>query len=155
MDWSYFGNIATVIGVTAALITFLKGVIEYSRQNAQKRAEHFVEMRRRLKENETFRKIVQFLETDSLALEKEIKEIDKIDFLGFFEEIALMVNSRLIRKEVAHYMFGYYAITCWDNEHFWSNIDRKTLYWSLFRDFVEQMKDVEKSFQYDRRKFRL
>jgi hypothetical protein len=40
-------------------------------------------------------------------------------FLGFFEEVALMMNSGLIRKEVAHYMFGYYAIHCWDSKNFW------------------------------------
>jgi hypothetical protein len=79
---------------------------------------------------------------------------EKRDLLGFFEEIALMMNSGLIRNEVAHYMFGYYAIKCWESKYFWSTVYRESIYWSLFRDFVEQMKQIEQSFQYNKRKFR-
>ena len=146
-------DIATAIGVAIALFTFLKGVIEYVRQGAQKRAEQFALMRSRLKENDTFKELCALLETDDPKL-AEIPFKEKRDLLGFFEEVALMTNSSLIRNEVAHYMFGYYAIKCWESKYFWSTINRESIYWSLFRDFVEQMKQVKQSFQYNRRKFR-
>jgi len=79
---------------------------------------------------------------------------NKLYYVGFFEEVALMVNSGLIKIEVAHYMFGYYAIRCWDNDYFWSDVNRETPYWALFRDFVAKMKKIESSFVYDERKFK-
>lgn len=147
-------DIAIVAGVIITLFTFIKGTLDYSRQGAQKRAEMFVVMRRKFTENNTFIELCALIETDELQL-VEIPFKDKRNFLGFFEEIALMTNSNLIRKEVAHYMFGYYAIRCWESKHFWNNINRSSEYWSLFKDFVEQMTKIEQKFQYKRRKFRL
>ena len=63
------------------------------------------------------------------------------------------MNSGLIKKEVAYYMFGYFAMTCWDNEAFWSDpgIDRGSVYWSVLRNFVNQMKEIDSTYQYDRK----
>jgi hypothetical protein len=69
----------------------------------------------------------------------------ELDFLGFYEDVALMVNSGLLKKPVAHYMFAYYAIRCWENNNFWGNLNRESPYWALFRDFVKQMEKVENS----------
>jgi hypothetical protein len=50
MDISFIKDIATIAGVGALIIGFM----EYHRQGAQKRAEHFLTMRKRLKANESF-----------------------------------------------------------------------------------------------------
>ena len=55
MSLSDYKDVATIAGVVIALVTLAKGVYEYVRQGAQKRAEQFIEMRKRLKENDTFR----------------------------------------------------------------------------------------------------
>jgi hypothetical protein len=65
------------------------------------------------------------------------------------------MNSGLLRKEVAHYFFGWYAIKCWESKYFWENLVKEDPYWNLFRDFVLQMKEVESSFHYRRADFRL
>jgi hypothetical protein len=142
-------DIAIIIAGVIALTTFLNGVMEYARQGAQHRAQQFVQMRRRFMENDTFRELCTMLMTNDPRL-RDIPIQDKRNFGGFLEELALMVNSRLIRKEVAHYMFGYYAILCWESENFWHGIDRESIYWSLFRDFVGEMKRLDGSFVYDR-----
>ena len=146
-------DIATIVASLVALVTLFFGVKEYSRQGATKRAEHFLAMRRRLKENENFKRIARLLETNAIGLRK-IPFEDKRDYLGLFEEVALSMNSGLIHKQVAHYMFGYYAIQCWKSENFWDNINRESIYWRVFRDFVEQMKEVERSFTYHRQNFK-
>lgn len=74
---------------------------------------------------------------------KEIPFSDKRDFLGLFEEVAIMMNSGLIKKEIAHYMFGYYAIRCWEGKNFWHSVNKTSLYWQVFIDFVTEMKDIE------------
>jgi hypothetical protein len=135
-------DLATIVGVIIALFAFIKGVLEYAKQGAQKRAEQFLEMRNRFKKNESFRDICALLEHDDPKLQ-DIEFKEKRDFLGFFEELALVVNSGLIRREIAHYMFGYYAIKCWRSENFWINakskINRDSIYWALFKDFVDKM----------------
>jgi alpha-D-ribose 1-methylphosphonate 5-triphosphate diphosphatase PhnM len=146
-------GIATIAASLIALVTLVIGVLEYSRQGAAKRAEHFLEMRRRLKENERFRIIAELLDTNDAEL-SNISFKDKRDYLGLFEEVALSMNSRLIRRQVAHYMFGYYAIRCWESQSFWGDVNRNSIYWRVFRDFVEQMQEVERGFNYHRRDFR-
>jgi hypothetical protein len=146
-------SLATVIGVAIALATLIKGVLEYSAQGAQKRAEHFREIRKRLKENDVFKEISFLLETDDPKLQ-HIPFPDKRDFLGLFEEVAIAMNSRLIHKEVALYMFGYYAVRCWRSQYFWSEVNRRSPYWALFGAFATEMEHTEeKSFRLDRLRF--
>jgi hypothetical protein len=153
MTLSDYKDIAAIGGVVIALLALIKGVYEYVKQGSQKRAEQFLDMRKRLKENDTFRELAALIEMNDPELLK-VPFKDKLYYVGFFEEIALMLNSGLIRVQVAHYMFGYYAIRCWDNEYFWSDMNRNTQYWTAFKDFVDRMKAIEASFKYDRRKFR-
>lgn len=149
-DWK---DLATVVGAIIALITLVKGTYEYIKQGALKRAEQFVAMRKRFKENDSFRELASLIEDDSSGLLQESFK-NKRDYLGFFEEIALMVNSGLIKIEVAHYMFGYYAIRCWESKYFWHDVNRDSPYWALFKNFVDKMRKMEEAFVYDEDKFR-
>jgi hypothetical protein len=72
-------NLATVIGSAIALATLIKDVFEYSKQVAQKRADSFLVMRKKLKENDIFKRIWALVETDNTELEK-IYFADKRDF---------------------------------------------------------------------------
>jgi hypothetical protein len=67
----------------------------------------------------------------------------KRDFLGFFEDIALMNNSGLINDQVIHYMFGYYAIRCYQSQNFWTEVNKDSPYWKLFSKFAEKMENIE------------
>ena len=153
MDWNLATDIAAIIGAALALVTLVMGLAEYRRQGAQGRVERFIEIRKRLKEDEVFKKIADLVERDSPEL-KVVSFRDKRDYLGLLEEVALHLNSGLIRKEVAYYMFGYYAIRCWKSRYFWSGVNRDSPYWALFKDFVSEMENVERSFTFERRKFR-
>ena len=153
MKLAEYKDAATAVGVLVALLTLVKGVYEYAKQGAQKRAEQFVEMRRRFKENDPFKEIASLIEQNDPKL-SSVAFKDKLYYVGFFEEVALMVNSDLIKPEVAHYMFGYYAIRCWENDMFWRDVNRNTPYWSLFTAFVTKMKAIEDSFVYNERKLR-
>lgn len=145
-DW------AAIVGVIIALLTLMKGVYEYTRQNAQKRAEYFLDMRKRLNE-ESIREICALLEKDDDRL-RDLEFKDKRYFLGLFEEIALMMNSGLVRREVVHYMFGYYAIKSWESDKFWRGLRREDPYWALFSKFADEMKGIERTFKFRLRKFR-
>lgn len=146
-------DFAIVLGAIIALFTFINGILEYSRQGRQKRADQFVLLRRRLKENETFKHLTDLALRKDPAL-AECPPADKRDLLGLFEEVALMMNSKLIRKEVAHYMFGSYVIACYESDDFWVNLERDDMYWRLFNDFALQMKEVEQHFRFSRKMMR-
>lgn len=138
----FIKDIALILGGFVAVITFFTGVWQYVRQGHQARATHFIEMRRRFLDTSLFREILNLLATDDPKL-KDVPIQDRRNFVGFLEEVALMVNSRLIRKEVAHYMFGYYAILVGKSENLWDGLDRGSTYWSLFRQFEASMKLME------------
>ena len=75
--------------------------------------------------------------------------------MGFFEDIAFLMNSGLIRKEVASYMFAGDAIKAWNDDLFWSNDSREHPYWSLLKDFVSEMKDYETRLPYKKGELKL
>lgn len=132
----------------AVLITLIKGVLEYMQANTLKRSESLTEMRIRFNSNEKFREICYLADCNDPRL-TQIDIKDRRDILGFYEEVALKTNSGLIRKQVAHYMFGYYAIKCWKCEYFWDSIEKYSIYWCLYRDFVYQMIDEEQKLAED------
>ena len=150
MDWK---DMATIVGALVALATLTKGVIEYVRQGAQKRAELFMQMQKRFVESPTLDSITALLERRDPKL-SELSFAEKSTFLRFFEEIAIMVQSGLLKKDVAHYMFGYYAVICWKSEHFWQGVNRDGAYWSLFRRFASDMTEMEKASPFHHERFR-
>jgi hypothetical protein len=138
-DWK---DVAAIAGSIIATCTLLKGVIEYAYQGKQKRAEHFFDLRKKLKENEVFKKICLAIDSDSILLQS-IPFEDKRDFLGLFEEVAIMRNSKLIKSDIAFYMFGYYAVRCWESSNFWETVNRESAYWMIFKKFAEDAKSFE------------
>jgi len=137
-------DLATIIGVAIAAFTLIRAFLEYRGQGIQKRVERFLEMRKRFEENAQLKEICNLLEYKDKRL-AEIPFKAKRDLLGFYEEIAIMLNSGIIRREVAHYMFGYYAIRCWESDDFWRDVNRNSRYWAVFKNFALEMKDIETS----------
>lgn len=137
----FWKNWAIIAAGVIAFVTFLVALLEYFRQGRQHRAENFVQMRRRFLETPEYRRILNLLAIESPDLRTESVQ-EKRNFVGFLEEVALMVNSRLIRREVAHYMFGYYVLLVAGSDNFWSNLDKESQYWRVFRHFASEMKQA-------------
>lgn len=153
MNISALKDFSIIVGGLVTIFAFVNGLLEYRRQGAQKRVEHFTMLRRRLKENPIFKEICGLMFADDPRL-ATIDPQDKRDFIGLLEEVALQVNSGLIRPELAHYMFGYYTVSCMDSSHFWANLKLDDTYWKLFYDFARDMKAREVSHSYNRDKLR-
>lgn len=146
-------DLATIIGVVIAIVTLVKAFLEFKSQGTQRRAEHFLGMRVRFKENVVFKELCGFLEQDDEKL-KDLPLGEKLQLAGFFEEVALMVNSGLIREKVAHYMFGYYAIKCWESSHFWNGLEQESPYWHAFKSFYLRLKRLEGKFRYGEKHYK-
>jgi hypothetical protein len=141
---------STITAVVAVLTfavgvgTFLKAILEYKRQNRAKRFEIFQGLNKRFDEPQ-FVQLREMLDCDSPAL-VTTDYVWKHNFLGFFEEIAISVNSDVMDAKVAFYMFGYYAIRCWKSENFWLGdkmLEKNSVYWSLFEAFATRMMKME------------
>ena len=146
-------DFAIIVGGLVTIFAFINGILEYRRQGAQKRAEHFTLLRRRLKENPVFKEICTLMFDNDPRLATYDPQ-GKRDFIGLLEEVALWVNSGLIRPELAHYMFGFYTVKCLESKDFWANLTLDDTYWNLFQDFAREMKARESSHSYDRDKLR-
>lgn len=149
-------NIATTIAAIVGIFAFIKGLLEYIKQNTLKRIDLFLQIRTKFKSKGLyFRKLLDWIEIDDIKLknnndiyyEKEDITVYRIkyDILGFFEEVALLVNSKVIRIEIAHYMFGYYIMKIFDSQHFWDNSDfsKNDYFWSLFVNFATRIKEFD------------
>ena len=131
-------DIATFVGLIAALWGLYKGIIEFVLQGKQKRAEIFLKKQGEYFGNKSFNEIRGLLEKDDSKL-KDIAFEEKRAYLTFFEEIAVLKNSKLINGDLAYYMFGYYATKCLESECFWSNINKKDIFWNVFLRFASEM----------------
>lgn len=141
MDLTTVKDVSIIVAGIVAFIGLLSGAIEYRRRGRQDRAQHFLDLRRRFLEDPTFRHILNFLASDDEALSK-IPVQDRRNLVGFLEEVALMVDSKLIRLEVAHYMYGYYVLLVANSKHFWHGLDPDSQYWAVFRRFAQKLRDT-------------
>lgn len=106
-----------------------------------KRTEFFLNQHRRLFDNPELYSILCLIDGDDISLTIGNEMADKKrKFLTFFEEIALLVKSDQIEKDVAYYMFGYYAICALTGKNFASGIDTSKKYWGLLYDFAAESK---------------
>ena len=138
-------DIATIIGVGVAVATLLKGLWDYHNSAVLRRIEYFARLKEQFLKDAAFAKLTELLETDDPGL-GEISARDKWRYLAFFEEVALLLRARLIRDELACYMFGYYALLCDRSQWFWSPaLPKDEAYWLLFFNFVERMRPIERS----------
>jgi hypothetical protein len=135
-------QIVSILAGFVALGVFVKAIIEYKLQGRQKRAELFDKFRTILKTEPEMVRISSLLEQDDSAL-TNIPLHDRYYFLGFYEQLAIAMNSKLIKKDVVHYMFGYFALRCWSSQNFWKGINRNSYYWIVFKKFVNTMQELE------------
>lgn len=160
-------DIATIVGIIIGLVTLAYAVRQFGLSQLQLRgdlaersAEHFLKLRERFKGDQTLRDICTRLEEEAVAPEGDEKARssaalsaipfeDKRTFLGLLEEVALLVNSKFISMEIAHYMFGYYVLECADSPGFWSDPNSPnegSAYWKVFFDFAESLRPYQGEF---------
>ncbi len=130
------------IGIVASIFTALLAVLEYKKQGKQKRVELLEHYRMKFQTDEYCKAINPLIEEDSENL-KNVDQMHKYYYLGLFEELAVLINSRIIRVDTVYYFFGYYALNTWKSENFWGTVNRNSIYWKEFSNFVKLMEQTE------------
>lgn len=151
-EWAVYWQ---AIGIVAAIIFGGFGLwkifhelrrLNEQRQNEQKtaataeklkRTEFFLTLHRRLFDDDDLYEILCLIDGDTLQLVDKKMWDKKRKFLTFIEEIALLIRAGQIDKNVAYYMFGYYAKCAKEGKHFGVGIIPTRVNWGLFCEFVE------------------
>jgi hypothetical protein len=119
------------------------------REGRLKRFENFQQMQNRYRQDPSIQAVFRSLYPDHYRVDNEKDPLpatrkNKLDFMGFYEELALMVNSGIMRPDAAYYTFGVDAVEFWKKEQDWHDDPN----WELFNSFVQSVQ----SFQKDRLK---
>ena len=142
MDPTYIDLLFKAAAAAIALLGLFKGVREYHLQGSLKRAEFFLKKNEQFFEDERLVRIRMLIQSNDECLidGSKVSRDDKRAYLTFFEEVALLYNSGLIKQDVARYMYGYYAIRCLESERFWSGLKKSEKQWGLFLAFADRLK---------------
>jgi hypothetical protein len=144
-------DLATVAAVAGGLITLFLGWRTYHNQNKQKRVEFYFQIWEQLRSMPGHGPICEAIDVKEWEKLRRIPVTQRREKFFFFEQVALLVNSKFMHPHIAYYMFGYHAIRCWDHEEYWDGLPEKG-YWKLLEAFVEQMRRIESSPWEKRRK---
>jgi len=154
IDWGFTSEVirnwAISFSAIVATITFVFNVWEKNKENRLNRLETYLSFEKRFNEQSSFQRFITLLEEDNPDLSNE-DTLEKYKFLGFLEEISIAVDNKLLSRELAFYMFGYYAIRAKESEHFNTlkedgKIKWDSVYWRVAKKFVDDMKKVEDKF---------
>lgn len=152
-DWKDIAlTIATYVAIPGAIFAAWKTFQEINKSLEQratelqlKRVDFTLTQHRRLFDDPVLYSVLCLIDSDHPQLRDESMWDAKRKFLTFFEEIALLVNSKYIDSDVAFYMFGYYAKCAYEGINFKEGICLKPEYWGLFFDFVKKADNYLKS----------
>jgi len=144
------------LGAAVALATLIAACLEYVRQGKMARVQMFFDLRSRLKEPELW-KLAELIDEAAAAdpalsqeAERQLAQIPfrtKRDYLGLFEEVSLAMDWGLIEPDIAHYMFGYYALHCANCRAFWIGVGQWNPYWDRFHKFCDRMESEREAFE--------
>ncbi|WP_080407024.1 hypothetical protein [Burkholderia ubonensis] len=146
--WQALGVLAAVIFGTVGLYKIyheLRRLNEQREKDIQdketsarlKRTEFFLSLHRRLFDDKDLYDVLKLIDGDFPRLRDEDMWDAKRKLLVFFEEIALLVRSNQVDKDVALYMFGYYSLCARHGKNFMYGINPQREYWSLFFEFSD------------------
>jgi hypothetical protein len=128
-----------ILAVGGGAWAFIKWLKETGSANRLKRFDKFQEMRRRT-DDPPLSRVFNAIEEGDVEAIKALNRFDKEDFLAFYEELALMEASGLIRTEVAFQMFGFWILEAERQSAFWTpEITRDDPFWRLFFHFHRKM----------------
>jgi hypothetical protein len=146
--WQALGVFATVLFGVFGLIKIIQELRRFNEQREKeihdketsarlKRTEFFLSLHRRLFDDKDLYGVLKLIDSDDSSLRNEDIWDSKRKLLVFFEEIALLIRSNQIDKDVALYMFGYYSLCAKHGENFMWGINAQREYWALFFEFTD------------------
>ncbi len=134
--------IGTLIVVGISLFFSIR---EYIKRGKKERADFFLNLRDRFKDNTKFMAIIKLIQDDNDSELINVPMQDMNDLLGFFEEIYLFAQSGFISQDILFNFFGEYALECSQNKTISSRLELEKPYWIKFNLFCKDYKSWHSS----------
>ena len=136
--------IGVIIGAGLAALAVLK----YWSESRHRETERLFNLRQRYWKlmstpvGESGELVMDLLEGNDAA---QISLACRQQVLGFFKEAGILVQHGAVNKRDAFYLLAYFAIRCEENSSFWEGLNKDSIYWNPFFEFVEEMRKIEKT----------
>lgn len=137
--------LCAIIGAGGVLVTAVKTFKELEKLNNEKKKEQelksiefTLEQHRRLFDDKELYSVLCLIDSDDAKLALEEMWDSKRKLIVFFEEIQLLINSEKINKNIAYYLFGYYAVEARKGVNFCTGIHLVEKYFGLFFIFARE-----------------
>ena len=122
---------------------------EFKKSKKLNEIDKFISYREKLKKDSSLSKIVKHIQLwqNNIEIKCQIPEdvslFDFYNFIGFYEEMYILIDKSHIDKQIAKEMFAFYAIQIADNCYYWDFFQEnyhKDNDWKNFRNFIEIMR---------------
>jgi hypothetical protein len=138
-------NIATIVGTVIALGVYITNSIQQQRQRRVENALRFIAAHQRLWQTPFITKNLHAMEagTFSRTSWNEATEDDFSKFLNDLEDLALLLQSRIVSQQLSTYMFGWVAQKI---QPILTAKERDNVYWELAVQCLDELKDAADDF---------
>lgn len=130
--------------------TFCFGIFQYWQMRRFEKYLKFIELREKFKGHPSNDRILRHIQAYQLDNTK-ISNLDDFNitihdfyyFLGFYEELQILIDKGILNKNVSKKMFSFYAIEIKNNNYYWARFDENIddPNWYDFKIFVESMEN--------------
>jgi hypothetical protein len=136
---------ATIAGTVVALTVYITNSVQQRRQRRVENALRFIAAHQRLWQTPFIAKNLHAMEvgTFSRASWNEATEDEFSKFLGDLEELALLLQSRIVSQRLSVYMFGWVAQKI---QPLLTAKERDNVYWELAVQCLDELKDAADDF---------
>jgi hypothetical protein len=138
-----------ILSSSIAAIAAFFAYKEFSKSKNLNAIDKFITYRDKLKKDDSLCKIIRHVqmwqndETIRNQIPQEITLFDFYNFLGFYEEINILITKKHLDIELAKDMFAFYALQIADNSFYWEHFNEDYLTdneWLNFRRFITKMR---------------
>jgi hypothetical protein len=141
----HWRNMATIAGTVVALTVYITNSVQQRRQRRVENALRFIAAHQRLWQTPFIAKNLHAMEAGafSRASWNEATEDEFSKFLGDLEELALLLQSRIVSQRLSIYMFGWVAQKI---QPLLTAKERDNVYWELAVQCLDELKDAADDF---------
>ena len=145
MTLDHWRNMATIAGTVVALTVYITNSVQQRRQRRVENALRFIAAHQRLWQTPFIAKNLHAMEAGafSRASWNEATEDEFSKFLGDLEELALLLQSRIVSQRLSIYMFGWVAQKI---QPLLTAKERDNVYWELAVQCLDELKDAADDF---------
>ncbi len=139
---TYISPIISFISIIIAIIALVIAYLQYLKLKQFNKAKYFFDIRAKYKGDNRYCEIRYKIENNESL--KTVNIISIFDNAGFFEELQIAINSKIIDKKMVFYLFGYYIIRFYEAVKKDGVINIESSHWLALNEIYKSMIEIQK-----------